>query len=124
MKIELQHVHYMPKEMKPGILYVSEEFGIAIHLCPCGCMSKIRTPLGPTEWSLKETQYGPTLRPSIGNWQIPCQSHYWITQGQIVWSTKWTPTQITAGRRAEDERSRNYYSALDRKRDGIFRRLW
>jgi len=33
MKIELQHVHYMPKDLKPGVLYVSEEFGIAAHLC-------------------------------------------------------------------------------------------
>ena len=52
MKIELQRVHYMPKELKPGVLYVSEEFGAAAHLCACGCGAKIRTPLGPTEWTL------------------------------------------------------------------------
>jgi hypothetical protein len=124
LKIELQHVHYMPKDLKLGVLYVSQEFGIAAHLCPCGCGSKINTPLGPTEWTLEETRKGPTLRPSIGNWQRPCQSHYWITEGKIVWSTKWTPDQIAAGYRAEEVQRSNYYAALDRKRDGILRRLW
>ena len=75
MKIRLQRVDYMPKELEPGVLYVSEEFDAAAHLCPCGCGSKIRTPLGPTDWALEENDNGPTLHPSIGNWQLPCQSH-------------------------------------------------
>ncbi len=124
MKIELERVHYMPMELKPGVLYVSEEFGAAAHLCACGCGTKVRTPLGPTEWRLEETESGPTLWPSIGNWQLPCQSHYWITRGQVVWSVKWTPKQIAAGHRAEEERQRTYYDALDRRRDGVFRRFW
>ena len=37
MKFKMRRVHYMPKDLKPGILYVSEEFNIAIHLCACGC---------------------------------------------------------------------------------------
>jgi hypothetical protein len=124
MKIELQRVHYMPKELKPNVLYVSEEFGAAAHLCPCGCGSKVRTPLAPTEWTLNETPNGPTLRPSIGNWQLPCQSHYWITEGTIIWSTKFTPPQIAASYHAEEIQRSNYYTALDRKHVGIIRRLW
>ena len=124
MKIELQRVHYMPKELKPGVLYVSEEFGAAAHLCACGCGSKVRTPLGPTEWSFEETDSGPSLRPSVGNWQQACQSHYWIFQGKIVWSDKWTPEQIAAGRRGEEERRRAYYDALDRQRGKFLRRFW
>lgn len=124
MKIELQRVHYMPKELKPGVLYVSEEFGTAAHLCACGCGSKIRTPLGQTEWKLEETNSGPTLRPSVGNWQQACQSHYWIYQGEIEWADKWTPEQIAKGRRDEEERRRAYYDALDRQRSGILRRGW
>lgn len=83
MKIDQQRVHYMPKELKPGVLYVSVEFGIAVHLCACGCGSKIRTPLGPTEWAVEETRSGPTLRPSVGNWQHACQSHYWKRWGKL-----------------------------------------
>lgn len=124
MKIELQRVYYMPKELKPGVLYVSEEFGTAAHLCACGCGAKIRTPLGPTDWKLEETESGPTLRPSVGNWQQACQSHYWIYRGKIEWSDKWTPEQITWGRRAEEERRRAYYNVLDRQRGGIMQRGW
>ncbi len=124
MKIELQRVHYMPKELKPGVLYVSEEFGTASHLCACGCGAKIRTPLGPTEWELEETESGPTLHPSVGNWQQVCQSHYWIYRGEIEWSDKWTPEQIAKGRRRKEERRRTYYDALDRQRDGVVRRGW
>ncbi|MCW3053468.1 MAG: hypothetical protein JWN14_2638 [Chthonomonadales bacterium] len=124
MKIELQRVHYMPKELEPGILYVSEEFGAAAHLCACGCGSKIRTPLGPTEWTLEETDSGPTLTPSVGNWQQACQSHYWIDRGEIKWSNQWTPEQIAAGRRGEEERRRAYYADRDRQRGGIWQRFW
>lgn len=107
MKVRLQRVQYMPKALDPGVLYVAEEFGAAAHLCPCGCGSKIRTPLGPTEWILEETATGPTLWPSIGNWQQPCQSHYWIRGGQILWAPKWSPEEIDRGRRREE--ARPYY---------------
>lgn len=124
MKIRFQRVQYMPKELEPGVLYVSEEFGAAAHLCACGCGAKIRTPLGPAEWTLEEAENGPTLYPSIGNWQQACQSHYWIYRGEIKWSTKWTSEQIAAGRHSEEERRRTYYDALDRQHGRFLRRLW
>ena len=124
MKFEMQRVHYMPKELKAGVLYVSEEFDIAMHLCACGCGSRVKTPLGPTEWSVIETRSGPSLRPSVGNWQQTCQSHYWITDGKVIWAAKWTPEQIVAGRHHEEERRHAYYDALDRKGGGALQRLW
>ena len=124
MKIELEYVHYMPKELKLGILYVSEEFGSAAHLCPCGCGSKVRTPLGLTDWTVEVTNKGPTLYPSVGNWQLPCQSHYVIHHGEIKWAGKWTPERIMTGRRNEERLSRAYYENLYRKSGGAFRRLW
>mgnify|MGYP001599202732 CR=1 FL=1 len=116
MKIKLQRVHYMPKDLSPGVLYVSQEFGVAVHLCVCGCGAKIRTPLGPTEWAIQETDTGPSLHPSVGNWQQACQSHYWIYRGEVRWAAKWTPEQIAAGRRGEEQRRRAYYNALDLNR--------
>ena len=86
--------------------------------------SKVKTPLGPTEWSVEETKSGPSLRPSVGNWQQACQSHYWIDRGEIIWAAKWTPGQIAAGHRHEDERRRAYYDAPDRKRGGLLQRVW
>jgi len=84
--LRLQRVHYMPKELEPGILHVSEEFDVAGHLCACGCGNKVMTPLSPTEWSFHESEKGPSLRPSIGNWQLPCTSHYWVDGGKVEWS--------------------------------------
>ncbi len=124
MRIELERVRYMPRELLQGVLYVSEEFGTAAHLCACGCGSKIRTPLGDTEWSIKETPAGPSLSPSVGNWQQACQSHYFIERGEVVWAPKWTAKQIAAGRAGEQERRRAYYEAGDRRRSGIVRRVW
>jgi hypothetical protein len=120
--IKLLRVQYVPKELEPGILYVSEEFGAAVHLCACGCGKKVSTPLRPPRWVLDETASGPTLRPSVGNWEFPCQSHYWIRGGRIVWSEKWTSQQIAAGRRREEKRRIAYYDALDRS--GFLRRFW
>lgn len=113
----------MPKQLKPGILYVSEKFGTAAHLCACGCGAKIRTPLGPTEWALQDTASGPSLWPSVGNWQQACQSHYIIQGGKIIWAATWTPEQIASGRHGEEQRRKAYYDALY-PREGLLTRLW
>jgi hypothetical protein len=126
MKLEnlrLQRVEFMPKQLEPGILYVSEKFGTAAHLCACGCGAKIRTPLGPTEWSVDEAAAGPSLWPSVGNWQQRCQSHYIIRNGKIIWAPQWTKEQIAAGRRFEQDRRRSYFDALNEK-PGLLTRLW
>src|ERR1700723_2527353 len=109
MRFKMERVHYLPKELAPGVLYVSEEFDIAMHLCACGCGSKVKTPLGVTEWSVEETKSGPTLRPSVGNWQQPCRSHYLITRGEVIWAEKWSPEAISSGRRHEQARRESYY---------------
>lgn len=123
-KFELRKVQYMPAKLEPGILYVAEEFGAAAHLCACDCGAIVRTPLDLTEWSLTETKDGPSLYPSIGNWQEPCQSHYWIERGKVKWAARWTSGQIEAGRRIEQERRAEYYKALYRKQPTKFRKLW
>lgn len=124
MKFRLQHVHYMPDVLQSGILYVSEEYGIAGHLCACGCGSKVMTPLGPAEWGVVDENGEPTVYPSIGNWQQPCQSHYLITRGRVIWADKWTAAQIEAGRRAEGERRKAYYKSRHRQRSGILGIFW
>lgn len=122
-RINLIKVHYLPKTLDEGILYVSEEFGVAGHLCPCGCKNKIITPLGNTEWSFEEDNNIPTLNPSIGNWQLPCKSHYWITNGFIEWSYPWTEKQILIGRIEEEKTRKEYYDNLasKMKKKSIFR---
>jgi len=75
---------YIPAEPDPGNLYVSMQFETAVHLCPCGCGAKVVTPLGPRDWVL--TFDGTvSLRPSVGNGQQPCRSHYYIRNNRIDW---------------------------------------
>jgi hypothetical protein len=114
--ISLYRVKYLPKDLSEGILYVSSEYSVAGHLCACGCGTKVITPLGPAEWTFSERNELPTLRPSIGNWQLPCRSHYVITEGQIRWAGNWSDAQIIAGRQAEQQRRKAYYKSLDGKR--------
>jgi len=112
----------MPAQLEPGVLYVSEEFETAAHLCACGCGSKVRTPLAETEWQFTDHLQGPSLHPSIGNWQRPCKAHYWIDRGEIEWSTQWTAEQIAIGRAAEERRRESYY--VDLYADGWWTRVW
>jgi hypothetical protein len=123
-RVQIQRVHLMPKDLMPGVLYVSQEFGTAAHVCACGCGSKVRTPLGPTAWSVEETARGPTLHPSVGNWQKPCRSHYLIIRGEVIWADQWTPEQIAAGRQFEDEKRQAYYDSISRTREGPVRKFW
>jgi hypothetical protein len=120
MRLELRNVETMPRELEPGILYVSRTFCTAAHLCACGCGSKIRTPLGPTEWSVEDAPGGPTVHPSIGNWQKPCRSHYVIRRGEVEWAGQWSDAEVLAGRRAEERRRAAYFAEQDRKRRPSF----
>jgi hypothetical protein len=110
--------------LEPGILYVSEEFGAAMHLCACGCGLKVSTPISPTDWTFEDTPDGPTIFPSVGNWQQPCQSHYWIRDGRIIWLDAWTPEQISAGRITKERRDHAYFEERARQRGGVLHKLW
>jgi len=123
MRLRLERVRCMPDQLMAGVLYLSEEFGTAAHLCPCGCGEKIRTPLGSTEWSFEETALGPSLYPSVGNWQLPCRSHYWIRDGQVIWAGDWTEAQITAGRMREAVRRARYYESAIGTRPRVLQRV-
>jgi hypothetical protein len=114
----------MPKELEPGILYVAEEFDVAGHLCACGCGNKVMTPLAVTEWSFDDTISGPTLSPSIGSWQLPCKSHYWITGGHVRWAAEWTPERIERGRRSEEERRHAYFESRKHRKLGMLAAVW
>jgi hypothetical protein len=110
MRFELEEVEFMPAALRPGILYVSRAYSTAAHLCACGCGSKIRTPLGPTEWSVTSTARGPSLWPSVGNWQKPCRSHYIIDDGEVFWCGDWSPAEVVAGRLSEARRREAFYA--------------
>jgi hypothetical protein len=116
MSLQLLHVYYMPVNLEPGILYFSAEFQVAGHLCPCGCGNKVITPLGPAGWSFTEVEGAATLDPSLGNWELPCRSHYWIIEGKVVWADQWNNKRIKAGRKREEQKRRAYYKQLGRQK--------
>ena len=121
--IKLERVQYVPKQLAPGILYVSERYSVAAHLCACGCGNKVVTPLGPAEWSFTERMGQASLWPSVGNWQLPCRSHYIIGNGNIHWAGAWSDAQIAAGRSAEEHRRQVYY-AEKAQSEGFLNWLW
>lgn len=100
----------MPAEFEAGILYVSKEFGIAGHLCACGCGNRIMTPLGAAEWAIKTKNDRISMWPSIGNGQLQCKSHYIIRNSKIIWchsmTDDWTKTDLE---RAEKKR-KHYFN--------------
>ena len=111
MRFERRDVQFMPKLLEAGVLYVSEKYHTAAHLCACGCGEKIRTPLGPAEWSVRNAPRGPSLWPSVGSWQRPCRSHYVIDNGAVHWADQWSDAQVQAGRAYEQEKRERYYAA-------------
>lgn len=102
-------VERVPSPLEEGVVYVSIEFGTVIHNCCCGCGDKVVTPLTPVDWAVVYDGQSISLHPSIGRWDAPCQSHYWIDRNKVIWAGKWSPAQIKAGRAAEARARSSYY---------------
>jgi hypothetical protein len=76
----------VPDDLEEGVLYVSMTYATAIHLCACGCREEVVTPISPNDWQLGYDGEEISLTPSIGNWRLPCRSHYWISGGRVDWA--------------------------------------
>jgi hypothetical protein len=103
-----QFSEFIPKEKQEGILYISMEYATASHLCPCGCGELVVTPLSPTGWQL-QFDGAVSLNPSIGNWSLPCQSHYWIINNQVNLARKWTPEEIAEVQKKDKKEKRRFF---------------
>jgi hypothetical protein len=115
-------VDSIPRELQLGILYVSKKYRTASHLCCCGCGNRVVTPLKPGGWRLTEEKKKVSLDPSIGSWNLPCQSHYFIRRDRIVWAPQWSKDQIAAGREADRHDRQRYYDDPPRNQ-GTLERL-
>lgn len=89
-----QFVELMPPEIQDGVLYISEKYATTIHKCCCGCGMKVVTSLSPARWQLRREGNLVTLYPSIGNWDFPCRSHYWVRRNRVVWSGSMTQQEV------------------------------
>lgn len=118
-EIVLKHefVEFIPDELEQGTIYVSIRFATASHLCCCGCGNKVVTPIRPTDWKLIFDGKTISLQPSIGNWSLACQSHYWIRNNRVRWAPKWSHKQIDRGR-SRDRRAKEAYFASNKNPSG------
>ncbi len=79
-------VEYIPEVLEHGILYVSEAYGVCNHLCACGCGEQTVLPFECVDgWLYNRDGDLVTLEPSIGNFHVPCGSHYYIRRNAVVW---------------------------------------
>jgi hypothetical protein len=118
MRYRLIEVEELPEALETGALYWSKEYAISAHLCACGCGDVIYLPIGPVDYSISADTHGPTLMPSVGNWNV-CNAHYWIIGGKVEWASQWSPQQISAARAREDARRAAFYD----RRESWWRRL-
>ena len=84
-EFEMQIAHRIPEDLQPGLLYVCFDCNVVAHLCACGCGEKVVLPIDPQFWSVLYDGETVTLSPSIGNYQYPCKSHYWIQENRVIW---------------------------------------
>lgn len=78
-------VEEIPESIENGVLYISMPYRTAAHLCPCGCGHRVVTPLKSGFWEMSERGGRVTLRPSIGSFDLPCRSHYYVTDNKVEW---------------------------------------
>lgn len=108
-KLEHRFVRSVPRDLESGILYVSMDFGTAVHSCCCGCGEQVVTPFSPTDWKMTYDGETVSLAPSIGNWQLPCRSHYVIRQGRVIEAGPWSAAQVAAERRRDKAVKGRFY---------------
>lgn len=108
--LEPAFVEYVPSSLSPGVLYLALEHSTVVHLCACGCRTKVVTPLSPAQWRLTFDGDAVSLWPSIGNWQFPCRSHYWIRGNAVVWAASMTDAEVADLRRQDAAELQGYFA--------------
>jgi hypothetical protein len=109
-------VELMPTALEKRTLYISVKYKTAVHLCLCGCGRKVVTPLSPAGWRMTFDGRTVSLYPSIGNWNLECRSHYWISNSRVKWAEAWTRDRVEAGFARDEQLRRAYYEST---RDGV-----
>jgi len=106
-------VEKIPETLDEGVLYLAMDRGTMLHLCACGCRSEVVTPLGRTDWRMACDGEEVTVEPSIGNWSLPCRSHYFISGGAVQWAGAWSDEQIERGRLRDRQRKASQLAYID-----------
>jgi hypothetical protein len=102
-------VEKIPEIIDEGILYVSIPYQTAIHKCFCGCGNEVVTPLSPKQWTLIFDGESVSLYPSIGNWNLKCQSHYFIKENKVIWAKTYSDSMIKRVRRRDSDDIKKFF---------------
>jgi len=103
-----EFVEFIPNIIENDTIYISISFATATHLCCCGCGIKVVTPFSPSDWKLTFDGESISLHPSIGNWQFPCRSHYWIRENKVVWvAENWKDKNVVFEKEIKESQKNN-----------------
>lgn len=91
-------VESFPDDLETGVFYISVAYNSCTHLCACGCGQEVITPLSPARWSFSYNGENVSVRPSVGNWVLACQSHYVIDNGRVRWARQFSMAEIARNR--------------------------
>jgi hypothetical protein len=83
-RLETRFVSHIPEQLEEGVWYVSLDYAVAAHRCCCGCGAEIVTPFTPKGWKITFDGESLSLWPSVGNWTLPCRSHYVIKNNRVI----------------------------------------
>ena len=78
-----EFVESFPTPLARGILYISTTYSTAGHLCPCGCAAEVVTKLSPARYRIA-FDGAISLSPSVAATGLRCNSHYFITRGEVM----------------------------------------
>jgi hypothetical protein len=93
MIYRVEKVDRLPAALADNVVYVSEEFEIAALKCACGCWHQVNLLLGDGHTVYDEGGLA-DISPSIGVWDAPCRSHFWIHNGRVLWADQWSEADI------------------------------
>ncbi len=116
LSLEHRFVRNVPRELEPGILYISMDYATAVHSCCCGCGDRVVTPFTPTDWRMTFDGESISLHPSVGNWNQKCRSHYVIQRGRVLEAGPWSQGQIEAERLRDKKAKAEHYGSLHEAR--------
>lgn len=109
-QLEPRFVKGVPRDLEAGVLYVSMEYGTVVHSCCCGCGHEVVTPLTPTDWRLTFDGETISLWPSVGNWNLPCRSHYVIKGNRVIEAGPLDKGKIEAEQKRDKTAKARFYA--------------
>ena len=119
----LQYVESFPTPMEPGVLYASLTYSTAGHICPCGCSREVVTKLSPARYKII-FDGEVSLRPSVAATGLPCNSHYFITRGEVDWHAQLDSAQKARAQASDRRAVETHRTPAQQARPKWWLRIW